>query len=116
MRNLKLANLLAVVALACSGCSICPPGYLDDYATLGGKHPRTNPTSGRVGSILSDHEVVSGTIVDEYYSPEAEFFEDDYYGSISDDQNVGGYIEEVDPIYGDGTNHEQGVIVLGDDW
>ena len=56
-----------------SGCSICPPGYLDDYATIGGRYQRLNPTTGRVGSVFSDpgtQEVnlhVEGVPAGEYY-------------------------------------------------
>ena len=37
-----------------SGCSICGTGYLDDYATVGGKWQRANPAQGRVGSPFSE--------------------------------------------------------------
>ena len=45
---------LTALTMTCSGCALCPPGYLDDYATVGGKWERMDPTTGRVGSILSD--------------------------------------------------------------
>ncbi|MFN3190900.1 MAG: hypothetical protein ACE361_10290 [Aureliella sp.] len=64
-----------------AGCSLCPEGYLDDYATVGGKWPRANPTHGRVGSVLSDAGVMpagpapgyDGVVGQEYY------YEDSYY-------------------------------------
>ncbi|MFK7735528.1 MAG: hypothetical protein AB8B50_05860 [Pirellulaceae bacterium] len=47
--------LLGLCLLAQPGCTLCQPGFLDDYATVGGKWQRGNPTDGRVGSILSQH-------------------------------------------------------------
>ena len=32
---------------------MCARGYLDDYATVGGKWQRSDPANGRVGSIFS---------------------------------------------------------------
>ena len=32
---------------------MCARGYLDDYATVGGKWQRSDPINGRVGSIFS---------------------------------------------------------------
>ncbi|MEO8270555.1 MAG: hypothetical protein ABI557_12600 [Aureliella sp.] len=53
MRVLLLLTVSLGFALA-SGCSMCAPGFMDDYATVGGKWQRGNPTQGRVGSIFSD--------------------------------------------------------------
>lgn len=50
---MRLLGLLLTSTLL-TGCSICAPGYLDDYATVGGKWQRVDATTGRVGSILSD--------------------------------------------------------------
>ena len=36
------------------GCSMCCGPYDYDYPNFGGKHQRTNPSYGRVGSIFSD--------------------------------------------------------------
>ena len=49
-----------MVALAASslGCTMCTTEHMYDYAGAGGKWQRSNPTCGRVGSILSD----AGTI------------------------------------------------------
>lgn len=48
------SGILLILLLTCNGCALCPPGYLDDYSAVGGKWQRANPTSGRLGSILSD--------------------------------------------------------------
>ncbi len=55
---ITLRRLLALAIVSgstlTSGCSLCAPGYLCDYAGVGGKWQRTDPENGRVGSILSD--------------------------------------------------------------
>lgn len=52
------ANRLGLVLLALLitnvGCNLCCPPYLDDYAAVGGKWNRSNPTDGRVGSAFTD--------------------------------------------------------------
>ncbi len=73
MRHLASCACLILLS-AVSGCAICPPGYLDDYATVGGKWQRSDPTRGRVGSTLSDAgsttTTVSGTSGGAYYAPQ----------------------------------------------
>lgn len=44
----------AAVSFCCTGCSICPSPYDDDYGTYGTKTPRTDMRHGRVGSLFSD--------------------------------------------------------------
>lgn len=53
-----LGSLAAFVLLGASGCTIGPPGYMDDYATIGGKWQRADPVEGRVGSPFSDGSVM----------------------------------------------------------
>ena len=95
--NVRKSTLWLAIIACCGGCSLCPPGYLDDYGAVGGKWERTNPTTGRVGSILSGdssvvhqagevylddtyHESDSGTVYEDY-SEDGEH----YYDSPSDD-------------------------------
>ncbi|GIW99366.1 MAG: hypothetical protein KatS3mg111_2699 [Pirellulaceae bacterium] len=52
--NLPRATVTLASLLVLSGCAIGHPGFLDDYATVGGKWERTDPVEGRVGSIFSD--------------------------------------------------------------
>lgn len=48
-------RLVSVTMVAASiGCSMCDTAHLCDYAAVGGKWQRSNPTCGRVGSNLSD--------------------------------------------------------------
>ena len=80
VRKCAGAALLAGLVLS-TGCSLCPEGYLDDYATVGGKWPRGNPTHGRVGSILSDAGAIStsetvvygDSVGQDYYYEEAPY-------------------------------------------
>jgi hypothetical protein len=61
--------LLMLCLMAQTGCTLCQPGFLDDYAAVGGKWQRGNPTDGRLGSILSAHRaggVMQGTSAVEY--------------------------------------------------
>ncbi|MCA9194266.1 MAG: hypothetical protein KDB03_21000 [Planctomycetales bacterium] len=54
MRAIIQLTIVMTSCLALSGCSICARGFLDDYATVGGKWERADPTTGRVGSVFSD--------------------------------------------------------------
>lgn len=114
MRNLISAIVLALFGISCSGCSICCPGYLDDYATVGGKWERTNPTSGRVGSILSDHGASVVAHEEPYIDSGEEVYYDDGYYETDEDGTV--YESHADSVYDASTNNNEGVIILGDDW
>ncbi len=52
----KLASVLVLGLVCCiaTGCSMCCGLYDYHYPVVGGKHQRTNPEYGRVGSIYSD--------------------------------------------------------------
>ncbi len=60
MTGLKLiirchTSWVLLVAMASStGCNLCCPPYMDDYATIGGKWQRSHPSEGVVGSAFSD--------------------------------------------------------------
>lgn len=56
MRKLSLPLLgLSLIAIGSStGCTLCRTDHICDYAGVGGKWQRSNPTCGRVGSTLSD--------------------------------------------------------------
>lgn len=48
-----IAVVIACIGLS-TGCTLCPPGPIDNYGARGSKWQRGNLTSGRVGSSLSD--------------------------------------------------------------
>ena len=56
MHKLSPMLWLSAAALVASslGCSMCRTDHMCDYAGVGGKWQRGNPTCGRVGSTLSD--------------------------------------------------------------
>lgn len=55
-----LPTMLVILALAnLSGCTLCCAPFLEEYVTTGGKHPRSDMTHGRVGSVFSDPEYLS---------------------------------------------------------
>lgn len=116
MRITMPALLLAALVTASSGCSICAPGYLDDYAAVGGKWERTNPTQGRVGSILSDHGVTANNTIIEGTDDGVYYEYDDVYGDMNmNDGDViydEGYVEDV-PYE---SPSDEGVIILGEQW
>jgi hypothetical protein len=45
---------VSLVCMSMFGCSMCCGPTDFDYATFGGKHQRSNPSWGRVGSVFSD--------------------------------------------------------------
>lgn len=56
MRKLSIRLLcLSLLTIGFStGCTLCRTDHICDYAGVGGKWQRSNPTCGRVGSTLSD--------------------------------------------------------------
>ena len=104
----KPAATLTVAAslMLSSGCTLCAPGYLCDYAGVGGKWQRSDPENGRVGSILSDPN-----------------------SFVSANPNAAPVVSEAEVTYPDGPSGEsilepgmeistsdEGVVILGDDW
>ena len=59
----------AVIGLGLAGCSMCCGPYDYHYPTFGGKHERTDPVYGRVGSIFSDPNVALGPSADSNLVP-----------------------------------------------
>jgi hypothetical protein len=53
MRRLLLLACLTLPALS-SGCAMCCAPFDCDYPYLGGAWVRTNPSSGRVGSVFDE--------------------------------------------------------------
>jgi len=123
MRLLTLLLIIGFISLP-TGCSMCARGYLDDYATVGGKWQRTNPTSGRVGSIFSDAgTTLTGGAVDSRgidASPQGiegqmfgEAYTEGYSGAVDEFHELEMLPYEgsnVDSVYGDAP------LMLGDDW
>ncbi|MCA9134938.1 MAG: hypothetical protein KDA45_17335 [Planctomycetales bacterium] len=121
---MKLMGLGALMLV--SGCSLCAPGFLDDYATVGGKWQRSDPTQGRVGSVFSD----PGTTIGSGLGPgvagygEGEYYEEsmpgEYYeGDYPQDAEVDFYGpagETYDDNFSDAAQQGEGVIILGEDW
>ncbi len=111
MRKSSLAATLALAIISQSGCSICAPGYIDDYGAVGGKWERVNPTQGRVGSVLSDSGTVVGASDDAYYDEGDIVEEGDVY--YDDSTIYESMPEEVTPYE---SPSDGGVIILGDEW
>ncbi len=105
--NLCLAATCATVAVTSSGCSLCQPGYLCDYAGVGGKWQRSDPENGRVGSVLSDPNGGVG-----YNAQPAEVIIDD--GQTY--ENIQGGESIIEPGMNTSQATEEGVIILGDNW
>ena len=65
MTKLKKIGLPGLVLLAAScsvGCTMCCSPYDSDYIGTGGKHQRTDPRYGRVGSVFSDPTFSNGGV------------------------------------------------------
>lgn len=113
MRSLCL--LVLAVSSVTLGCSICPEGYMDDYATVGGKWQRSDPANGRVGSVFSD----PGTVAASYGEPTTEY----YSNEALDGEVIEGPVESGEVYYdegyysdGDVVSGDEGIIILGEDW
>lgn len=55
---LSIATLLLMFAFSSSGCSLCCSPHLEDYVAFGSRTPRMDMKRGRVGSILSDPQLM----------------------------------------------------------
>jgi hypothetical protein len=103
-----IAFLLVAVGSVSSGCSLCAPGYLCDYAGVGGKWQRTDPENGRVGSIFSDpNSVVGAGAQSPPVTTEGAY---EYEEGMSSGESILESSENVP------TPTEGGVIILGDQW
>lgn len=136
MRVILLLTMSFGFALA-SGCSMCAPGFLDDYATVGGKWQRGDPTQGRVGSIFSDpgstiaagadggrvvdsHPAgIEGEVFGEAYTDEYPGATDEFY-QLNDDMdgelNGHEYLPEVIDGSSQNAQYDDGILMLGDEW
>lgn len=76
---------------------MCAPGFLDDYATVGGKWQRSDPAQGRVGSIFSDPgtTIAAGATADNVVDSHTSGAESEYFGEAYTD----GY-QELSTQYG----------------
>lgn len=144
MRTIVLLTWGFGLALS-SGCSMCAPGFVDDYATVGGKWQRSDPTQGRVGSIFSDpgsssaagsppmHVVDShsagadsayfGEAYTEGYQGPTEGYSDEYaegyveqYGELEDGMGHSEFAPEVYQGGSDAPQFEDQILRLGDEW
>jgi hypothetical protein len=111
--------LLLGVSLLVGGCSICETGYIDDYATVGGKWQRAHPTQGRVGSPFSDSGHAGA--IGQGRVGVADQRTDYGYGSVHPPRHHRGLHDEiiVDGMEVDGFEtygYPNTVIELGDDW
>ena len=66
-RSLFACSLLALAA-AISGCAMCGSPYDDTFDAQGGLWQRTDPTSGRVGSLFEPAGTKAGEGATEYVS------------------------------------------------
>lgn len=94
---------LVVVFLFTSGCNLCCPPFLDDYATVGGKWSRANPTEGRVGSVFSDPGVTVASAEEGLAYPGIEVLDS------NDSMSESGAIIEYEI-------EENAPMILGEDW
>lgn len=121
MRSLILL-LVALSAACATGCSMCSRGFLDDYATVGGKWQRADQTHGRVGSIFSDP---GSTIAAGYTDGNVVYSEQDEQYESFGEAHIESYpspeFNEFPELNGPpgevnlpGIYHPEDVIILGD--
>ncbi len=106
----------ALTLVAATGCTMCPPGYIDDYATIGGKWQRTNPTDGRVGSPFSDGVTNFGAdqVPSQFVDGEAIYQDEIIDGTEFD--SYGGQQHDSEPYYEDSIEVVPQYETLGEDW
>ena len=103
-----IAFLLVAIGSISSGCSLCAPGYLCDYAGVGGKWQRTDPENGRVGSVFSDpNSVVAGRTESAEVSGSDTY---DYEEVMPSGESILEHSMSAPPMTDDG------IIILGDQW
>ncbi len=106
-----IAFALTIMIASSTGCSMCAPGYLCDYAGVGGKWQRTNPECGRVGSTLSDAgEVMSDVVVASAVQPSEGVMMDVPDGLEFENNGDSGPVEVMPELV---PAVEDGVILLG---
>ena len=103
-----IAFLLVAIGSVSSGCSLCAPGYLCDYAGVGGKWQRTDPENGRVGSIFSDPNSVVGASTQSTAVTDSDTY--DYEEVMPSGESI------LEPAMSDPTATDDGIIILGDQW
>lgn len=97
--------IIAASLLLSAGCNMCCPGYLDDYATVGGKWARAHPSQGRVGSAFSDPGTVSPASAAGYVHGESNFVDSQVEFPMG---------EEIQVIEDSETSGD--TIILGEGW
>lgn len=107
-----IAVLLVAVGSVSSGCSLCAPGYLCDYAGVGGKWQRTDPENGRVGSIFSDPNSVVGVSAQSSVATDAESYD---YEEIEPSVESGRE-SILEPAMNDPVSKNEGIVILGEQW
>ena len=108
-----IALLLVAVGSVSSGCSLCAPGYLCDYAGVGGKWQRTDPENGRVGSIFSDPNSVVGASAQSSSANSAEVIDGETYEYeevVPSDDSI------METSSSEPVATEAGIVILGDQW
>lgn len=103
-----IAFLLVAIGSVSSGCSLCAPGYLCDYAGVGGKWQRSDPENGRVGSIFSDPNSVVSAGAQSVENGSGEAYE--YEEVMPDGESV------LEPVVGEPVATDDGIVILGDQW
>lgn len=99
MKNWIAFIAVVSVSLGSIGCTTCCSPHDYDYPTFGGKHPRVDPSYGRVGSIFSDpNATMSGPDADSNLTP---MTEQRSRGSSEEfNRNLQDNRESIDPIDG----------------
>lgn len=111
-KQLRVFAMVSFAAFSLTGCTMCAPGYLDDYATVGGKWQRHDPANGRVGSIFSDpgsSQSAGESVVmepGEYY-PESQFGEASTMPSGEGEYSSDPYLEN---------EFAPGQTIMGEGW
>ena len=103
-----IASLLVAIGSVSSGCSICAPGYLCDYAGVGGKWQRTDPENGRVGSIFSDPNSDVGASTQSAKAVGSDTYE--YEEVMPSGESI------IEPAISNPSATGDGIIILGDQW
>jgi len=111
VRKSCISVMLSVYVATASGCNLCCPPYMDDYATIGGKWQRSHPSQGTVGSALSDPGVMHASAEGAYHGEQVFYGEEFQDVEIEYPETSGEFAAPYFELPSERTSIEDGTIL-----